>query len=133
LRIARSLLDELVAHALEDAPNECCGLISARDGEAVAVHRIRNSKASPFAYELEPMEQLSVETQIADDGLDVAAIYHSHTRSDPEPSQTDRNLANPLYAHVLYVIVGVKDRSAPEVRAWRILPGDVFEVPLKVL
>jgi proteasome lid subunit RPN8/RPN11 len=131
VRISRSLLDELIAHALEDAPNECCGMVASRDGEAVRVHRARNAAASPFRYEIDGQEQYRLQTDIEDDGLDLGAIYHSHTRSAPEPSQTDINLA--FYPESLYVIVGVQDRQAPDVRAWRIVDGEVSEAGLEVV
>jgi proteasome lid subunit RPN8/RPN11 len=129
MRIPRRLYDELVAHAREEAPNECCGMIAARDGEAVAVHRATNSAASPLRYEMEPREQLRIMDAIDDAGLEIGAIYHSHTRSAPEPSQTDINLA--FYPETLYVIVGVKDAD-PDVRAWEIRDGSVSERSLEV-
>jgi proteasome lid subunit RPN8/RPN11 len=129
MRIARSLYDELIAHARADAPNECCGMIASRDGEAVAVHRARNAAASPLRYEIDGREQLSILDTIEDGGLELGAIYHSHTRSAPEPSQTDVNLA--FYPESLYVIVGVKD-DVPDVRAWQIVDGAVTEGTLEV-
>ena len=81
-------------------------MIASRDGEAVAVHRARNTAASPFRYEMDGMEQYRIQTAIEDAGHELGAIYHSHTRSAPEPSQTDINLA--FYPEALYVIVGLK-------------------------
>jgi proteasome lid subunit RPN8/RPN11 len=130
VRIARALHDELVAHAREDAPNECCGMIAAVDGEAVRVHRATNTAASPLRYEIDGMEQYRLQTAIEDAGHELGAIYHSHTRSDPVPSQTDINLA--FYPESLYVIVGVRD-AEPKVRAWRIVDGQVSEAELTVL
>ena len=132
MRIPRTLLDEIVAHAREDAPDECCGMIASRDGEAVRVHRATNAAASPLRYEIEGMEQYRIQTQIEDDGLDLGAIYHSHTRSEPIPSQTDINLA--FYPDSVYLIVGVKD-SEPDVRGWRIdrETGSYVEHPLEVV
>jgi proteasome lid subunit RPN8/RPN11 len=129
VRIPRALWDEIVAHARADAPNECCGMIAARDGAAVAVHRARNAAASPLRYEMDGMEQYKIQTAIEDGGHELGAIYHSHTRSDPEPSQTDINLA--FYPDALYVIVGVKGEE-PDVRAWRIVDGAVSEAALEV-
>ena len=129
MRISRALLDEIVAHARAEAPNECCGMIAAQDGAAVAVHRARNAAASPLRYEMDGMEQYKIQTEIEDGGYELGAIYHSHTRSDPEPSQTDINLA--FYPDALYVIVGVKG-EAPDVRAWRIVDGAVSEAALEV-
>ena len=129
LRIPRSLYDELVAHAREDAPNECCGMVASVDGRAVAVHRARNTAASPLRYEIDGMEQYRIQTAIEDAGHELGAIYHSHTRSDPYPSQTDINLA--FYPESLYVIVGVKGPE-DDVRAWTIVDGQVGEAELVV-
>src|SRR3954454_17558711 len=130
MRISRTLLDEMIAHARADAPNECCGLIAARDGEAVAVHRAANAAASPLRYVIDGNEQYEIQTAIEDAGLDLGAIYHSHTRSDPVPSQTDINLA--FYPEALYVIVGVNG-DEPDVRAWRIVDGEVSPASLDVV
>jgi len=129
VRIARELLDEIVAHARADAPDECCGMIASRDGEAVAVHRAANAAASPLRYEIDGMEQYKLQTAIEDAGFELGAIYHSHTRSAPEPSQTDINLA--FYPEALYVIVGVAGEDA-DVRAWTIVDGKVSEAALEV-
>jgi [CysO sulfur-carrier protein]-S-L-cysteine hydrolase len=129
LRISQQLLDEIVAHARADAPNECCGMIASRNGEAVAVHRAQNVAASPLRYEMDGMEQYKIQSAIEDAGLELGAIYHSHTRSAPEPSQTDINLA--FYPDALYVIVGLVGDD-PDVRAWRIVDGTVSEAALEV-
>src|SRR4051812_30380612 len=130
MRISRELLDEVIAHARADAPNECCGLIATRDGAAVAVHRARNAAASPLRYEMDGMEQYRIQTAIDDAGLELGAIYHSHTRSAPYPSQTDINLA--FYPDALYLIVGLAG-DEPEVRAYRIVDGQVAERELEVV
>jgi [CysO sulfur-carrier protein]-S-L-cysteine hydrolase len=127
MRIARELYDQLVAHARSEAPNDCCGMVASENGRAVRVHPAENAAASPLRYEIEGREQLRIMTAIEDDGLDLGAIYHSHTRTAPEPSQTDINLA--LYPDALYVIVGLA-AAEPEVRAWRIVDGEVSEAEL---
>ena len=104
-------------------------MIAARDGEAVAVHRAHNVAASPLRYEMDGMEQYRIQSEIEDGGLDLGAIYHSHTRSAPSPSQTDINLA--FYPDALYVIVGLEG-DEPDVRAWRIVDGAVSEAVLEV-
>jgi len=129
MRISRELLDDVIAHARADAPNECCGMIASRDGEAVSVHRARNAAASPLRYEIDGMEQYKIQSAIEDAGLELGAIYHSHTRSAPLPSQTDINLA--FYPEALYLIVGLEDGEA-DVRAWSIVDGQVAEARLEV-
>ena len=130
MRIPRDLFDDIVAHAQADAPNECCGMIAAAGGEATRVYRAANAAASPLRYEFEGREQLRIQTEIEDAGWELGAIYHSHTRSPPSPSQTDINLA--FYPDSLYVIVGVAG-AAPEVRAFRIVDSRVEEVELAVV
>jgi proteasome lid subunit RPN8/RPN11 len=129
MRIARSLLDRVIEHARAEAPNECCGMIAAVDGRAVEVHPTTNTAHSPLRYEIDGKEQYELQTAIEDAGRDLGAIYHSHTRSAPVPSQTDINLA--FYPESLYVIVGVAGPE-PEVRAWRIVDGQVSQAELVV-
>src|SRR5438105_12977774 len=128
MRIARELYDEIVAHARAEAPNECCGMIASRDGEAVKVYRATNAAASPLRYEIDGAEQYRIQMQIEDSGLDLGAIYHSHTRTEPHPSQTDINLA--FYPDALYVIVGLAG-DRPDVRGYEIRDGQVQEAALE--
>jgi [CysO sulfur-carrier protein]-S-L-cysteine hydrolase len=129
MRIARSMVDQIVAQARDEAPNECVGIIGARDGRGVTVFPVRNAAASPLRYEIDPKEQLRVFEALDDAELEIGAIYHSHTRSAPEPSQTDINLA--FYPDALYVIVGVAGQE-DDVRAWRIVDGQVSPAQFEV-
>jgi [CysO sulfur-carrier protein]-S-L-cysteine hydrolase len=131
VRIARSLLDEIVAHAREDVPNECCGMVAGRDGEATRVYRARNAEESPFRYVIHPQDQFRITMEIEDGGEEIAAIYHSHTKSPAEPSQTDINLAE-NWPDPLYVICSLAGPDGPDVRAWSIRDGSVEEVELDV-
>jgi [CysO sulfur-carrier protein]-S-L-cysteine hydrolase len=116
VRLPRRLADELIAHAREDMPNECCGLIAGRQGAATRVIRMANTDASPFMYVMDPREQMRVMDEIEDSGDDLLAIYHSHTRSAAYPSRTDVELA--FFPDPLYLIVSLADRDAPEIRAF---------------
>jgi proteasome lid subunit RPN8/RPN11 len=129
VKIAPELYEEILAHAREEAPNECCGMIASRDGRAVEVHRATNAAASPLRYEVEPHDQYRIEMAIDDAGLDLGAIYHSHTRSAPYPSQTDINLA--FHPDALYVIVGLAGEE-PELRAYTIRDGQVADADIRV-
>jgi proteasome lid subunit RPN8/RPN11 len=129
MRMSRSLYDEIVAHAQADAPNECCGMIATRDGEAMQVYQAENAAASPLRYEIDGAEQYRIQMAIDDAGLDLGAIYHSHTRSQPYPSQTDINLA--FYPEALYVIVGLAG-AEPEVKAYEIRDGEVHDAELTI-
>ncbi len=129
MRIAQDLLDEIVAHSREEAPNECCGLVAGREGVATAVFRARNEMASPLAYNVHPQDLLRITGEIDDRGEELAAIYHSHTRSPAEPSQTDINLAS-NWPDPVYLICSVADPDTPVVRGWHLRDGEVAEVEL---
>jgi proteasome lid subunit RPN8/RPN11 len=129
MKIAREFYDQLIAHARAEAPNECCGMIASADGAAVRIFPAENTAASPLRYEIDGRQQLEILDAIEDAGHDLGAIYHSHTRTAPEPSQTDINLA--FYPDSLYVIVGIAN-DEPDVRAWRIVDGAVSEAELVV-
>ncbi len=68
--------------------------------------------------------------EIEEQGWELGAIYHSHTRSEAYPSQTDVNLA--FYPDALYVIVSVRKPDDPQVRAFRIADERIEEVGLAV-
>ncbi len=131
VRIARQLLDQIVAHAREEAPNECCGLVAGSNGQATRVYRARNAEASPLRYAIHPQDQFRIMTEIEERGEQIAAIYHSHTSSPAEPSQTDINLAD-NWPDPLYLICSLADPEAPNVRGFVIRDRRVQEVELDV-
>ena len=142
MRIAGALLDELIAHAREEAPNECCGLLAvdldAQGGaegtgssRAERVHRAINMAASPLKFEVDGKQLLGLIDAIEQAGSELGAIYHSHTRTAPFPSQTDINFAA-NWPGVEWIIVGLAAGKAPEVRSYLIEDGRVREVALEV-
>jgi proteasome lid subunit RPN8/RPN11 len=130
LVIAQGLLDRIVEHARREAPNECCGLVAVRDGVVTGVEEAQNVAASPFRFEVDGLELHHRLTEIEDRGDELGAIYHSHTRSDPYPSQTDVNFAA-NWPGVEWLIVGLRD-GEPVVRHYRIEDGRVTEAELRV-
>src|SRR5436305_1887773 len=129
MRMSKQLLDEIIDHARAETPIECCGMVASREGKAVEVYRATNAAASPLRYEIDGAEQYRIQMAIEDAGLDLGAIYHSHTRSEPYPSQTDINLA--FYPEALYVIVGLASDQA-NVRAYTIRDGKVDPAALEL-
>jgi proteasome lid subunit RPN8/RPN11 len=129
MRIASDLYAQMIDQARAEAPNECCGMIGTRDGQAVRLYPATNAAASPLRYEIDGAEQLRIYNEIEDAGLELGAIYHSHTRTEPYPSQTDINLA--FYPDSLYVIIGLAGPD-PDVRAFTIRDGTVAEAELIV-
>jgi proteasome lid subunit RPN8/RPN11 len=118
--------EELIAHAREVAPEECCGYLRLEDGAVAEVFRAENERHSPYGYEL-GFDALMAANALDDQGFGVA-IYHSHPRSAAEPSQTDINLAQyPDWPQLIVSLAG-----EPQVRAWRILDGRGHEEAIEV-
>jgi proteasome lid subunit RPN8/RPN11 len=131
MKVPQEMLDEMIAHARGDAPNECCGLIGGSPEEALSIHRAENAEASPFRYSIAPREQLELMNRIDDDGQQVAGIYHSHTRTPAYPSQTDINLASG-WPDAVYFIVSLEHPDTPAVKAFRIKGSKVEDVDIQI-
>lgn len=119
----------MVAHARDDLPNECCGMIGGREGEASSVIRVENSAASPLRYEMDPQEQYNALKAIEDDGGELLGIYHSHTKSAAYPSQTDVNQAV-AWPEQIYVIISLADEDAPDVKAYLLKDLKIADVEI---
>ena len=127
MRIDQRSRDAIVEHARRDAPNECCGVIATRAGTVVGVHPAANIAASPFRFEIDSLELLRLVTAIEDAGDELGGIYHSHTRSEAYPSQTDVNFAAG-WPGVEWLIVGLAKDDQCEVRSFTISAGVITEV-----
>jgi proteasome lid subunit RPN8/RPN11 len=137
MNISAELLDEIIGHALEDSANEVCGVVAVESGgsqngdgvQAVRVYRAINVHASPLKFEIAPQELLELWNVIEADGWELGAIYHSHVRSEPYPSQTDVNFAA-NWPGVEWIIVGLARGEEPSVRSYLIDAGDIKEVAI---
>jgi proteasome lid subunit RPN8/RPN11 len=111
---------EIFAHAINEVPNECCGLIGGLDGKATTIYRTRNVAPTPLVtYEAAPEDLFAAQRAMRERGEKLIAIYHSHPRSkDPHPSETDVRLA--YYPSAVYFIVGLGSEE-PCLRAFHIL------------
>ncbi len=132
--IAQELLDQVVAHAQELPGEECCGVIAVDDltaRRAQRVYRAENVHRSDLRFEIEGTELLKLCEAIEEQGWELGAIYHSHVRSAPYPSQTDVGFAA-LWPDVEWLIVGLSDPANPEVRSYVIEGAQISEVPIDV-
>jgi [CysO sulfur-carrier protein]-S-L-cysteine hydrolase len=130
MKVSRSIYEEMLEHAREEAPNECCGIIGGKDGEAATLYRATNAERSPLRYTLDPNDLFRITfREIPERDEEMLAIYHSHTASPAYPSQTDINLAT--YPDAIYLILSLADGEAP-LRGFRIEGEKVSEVDLSV-
>lgn len=133
--IKKEHVDEMVAHAKADLPNECCGILAGPEATVMKAYRMSNVEASPFRFSMDPVELVKVDSEAGDNGWDLLAIYHSHTGSEAYPSDTDVRIAGgtaALWPDVRYVLVSLMDMDNPVVRIFQITAGEVIEDPLEV-
>ena len=140
-RIPRAIIDEMAAHAREDLPNEACGMVHANGSMPVTVHRVKNDAASPYRYEMNPLQMMRLEGQRDREGEMLFAIYHSHVGSAAYPSPTDVRMAffppgevdqEPAYPETMYILVSLASEP-PDVRAfWIRRGGEIVEEPIEI-
>lgn len=130
MQISAEDLELVTEHAIRDAPNECCGLLAVRDGVVTRVLIAENLAASPFRFEIAGPQLIRMIDDIEDAGEELGGIYHSHTRSEPFPSQTDINFSAG-WPGIEWLIVGTQE-SPPKVRSFLIDGGEVSEVAVSI-
>jgi proteasome lid subunit RPN8/RPN11 len=126
-RLNDEIRAEMIAHAREEYPKECCGMIAGIKGAPVKLVRATNSEDSEFRYRVDDRELLRFLRDCDDNGWQFLAVYHSHTRSEAYPSPTDVRLAR-NWPDPYYVLVSLQDHDSPVVRAFRIDDGRISEV-----
>lgn len=139
-RLEKQYADEMIAHAKEERPNECCGILAGKDGRVVRLYRTRNAEQSPYRYSIDPHDLVRVHREIDQNDWTIIGIYHSHTGSEAYPSPTDIRLSEfppgsgePAYPDALYFIVSLTDPDAPVLRAFHIEGGQVWEEELQIV
>lgn len=140
VRIRTAVLQKIVAHAREQAPDECCGLLvgAAADegpaGEAGEIGEIdeavpaTNIERGPTRYQIDPREHLALQKRLRGTGRGITGAYHSHPQSPAVPSPSD--LSEAFYPEFVYLILSLADADHPEIRAWRIVDGAASEIAL---
>jgi proteasome lid subunit RPN8/RPN11 len=122
--------DEIIEHALIEAPRECCGIIGGRDGELTELHRMTNVYPGVDFYEPEGAELYQRYRDLDDRGLEIAAIYHSHPVSPAYPSARDVEYAG--WPDSVYIICSLEAPNEPVLRAFRIVDGGISELSIEV-
>ena len=129
--IEKRYIDEMIAHAREDAPNECCGILAGEDDRVLQLYRAVNAEQSPYRYSVDSRDLFRIHRECEARGWEFVGIYHSHTFSEAYPSATDIRLG--FWPEAVYFLVSLRDRENPDVRAYRIVDGRVSEEELEII
>ncbi len=117
----------MLAHARFCLPAEACGLFAADAAGTVRfVYCLTNVDDSPHGFTIDPAEHFAAWRHARRHDWDLAGIFHSHVSSPAQPSPTDVRLAGD--SRWVHVIVG--PMTDPQVRAYRIVAGEVRALPL---
>jgi len=133
LRIRRELVDEIVAHARRDHPDEACGVIAGPEGSDSPERFIPmlNAARSPTFYEFDSGDLLKLYREMAANDEVPVVIYHSHTATEAYPSRTDISFAGEPGAH--YLLVSTREPDSEEIRSFRIVDGVVTEEEINIV
>jgi proteasome lid subunit RPN8/RPN11 len=123
LKIPQHIYDNMIAHAVAGCPLEVCGILGGKDGVVSAIYRMTNTDLSNEHFMMDPREQFAVVKDMRAQGLDMAAIYHSHPETPARPSEEDIRLA--LTPGVSHLIVSLAVAEEPVARSFRISGGRV--------
>lgn len=125
VRLTRTQLEQMVAQARAEAPNECCGLLLGTGDVVAEVVPARNRAGDPPEprdptrhYRVDDQAQLKAMRLERERGWEIVGIYHSHPATQAHPSATDRALA--FWQSPCYVIISLADPARVDVRAFRI-------------
>lgn len=131
MKVPKSIINEVLAHAKEGYPYEVCGLMAGKGGVVARVFRMTNVDESSVSYMMDPSEQFKALKEMRVEGLELMAIYHSHPTSPAYPSQTDVRLA--FYPEASYIIVSLQKVSAPDIKGYRIVDEKITEEILEII
>ena len=127
MRIRQAVLDRIVAHAVEDLPNECCGLLIGTKDMVEDAARARNTKRSRTRFQVEPADHFAAIRRARAGGFEIIGAYHSHPSGPSGPSDTDRaRLTDPSMFHVIISLA----HGTRTVRAFRLSDGNFSPLEL---
>jgi proteasome lid subunit RPN8/RPN11 len=120
----------MVEHAKKDSPLECCGILGGKGHTVEKAFELPNAEKSPIRYTMSPQEQMRVFEEMEKGAMEMLAIYHSHPRTIPFPSETDVRLA--FYPEVASIIISLKEEE-PMVKAFRIKKEAIYLEEMEII
>lgn len=128
MKIPQDIIEELIAQARQDAPNETCGYLLGTDNgdseaEVTENYWMENIDHSPEHFSFSPREQFAALKYARQNGLKILANWHSHPASPSRPSQEDLRLAND--PTIRYAILSLHEGI--HLNSFKILNGEVVD------
>ena len=128
MNISKEIIDQLIAQARQDAPNETCGYLLGVSVDGVDTvtenYWMENIDHSPEHFSFAPKDQFAALRYARSKGLRILANWHSHPASPSRPSQEDLRLAND--PTIRYAILSLLDGD-PKLNSFKIIKGEVVD------
>ena len=122
MKIEQHVIDELIAQAQKDAPNETCGYLLGTDDVVTENYWMENIDHSSEHFSFAPKDQFAALKYARSKGLRILANWHSHPASPSRPSQEDLRLAND--PTIRYAILSLHEGI--HLNSFKILNGEVI-------
>ena len=123
-----TIRDEIVAHARDHAPRECCGVIAGKGATPTRLYRLTNVEPGVSRYLFDDEEFFRVYWEIENRGESLLAVYHSHPVTIAYPSKTDVEFAS--WPEAVYLICSLELPEEPVIRGFRIIDSEISEVEI---
>ncbi|MEW6126653.1 MAG: M67 family metallopeptidase [Acidobacteriota bacterium] len=130
ITISEMARSKIESHALQCAPNECCGLLGGRGDKIASTYPLANVAEKPCTrYFAAPEALFKAMRQIREAGEEMLGIYHSHPRSPAFPSRVDVEMA--FYPDAIYFIISLLNPM--ELRAFTIEDEVFNEIEISII
>ena len=120
--IPDKVINEIIAQAKAELPDESCGYLLGIDGAVTENYPMENIDHSPEHFSFSPKEQFAALRYARNNGLSILANWHSHPSSPSRPSEEDKRLAND--PTIRYAILSLMDDN-PRLNSFQIEKGEV--------
>jgi proteasome lid subunit RPN8/RPN11 len=131
ITIPKFIYLQMIEHAKKESPLECCGILGGKANTVEKAFVLQNAEKSEIRYSMSPQDQMRAFEEIEKESMQMIAIYHSHPHTIPFPSETDVKLA--FYPEVSSIIISLKERENPIVKAFRIGKEAIYLEDIEVV
>lgn len=121
ITISRHIVEEMIKHAKEEYPWECCGMLAGKNQTVTKLFKTKNIAESKDLYELDPLDQVRAFEEIDRLNLQLLGVYHSHPDHPCYPSGLDTSQA--FYPNTVFFIISLLEFDNPKIKAFKMLKG----------
>jgi proteasome lid subunit RPN8/RPN11 len=134
MRFKRQVVNEISQHAVEEYPDECCGIIAGK-GSKQTVYRCENiqnrlheedpvshPRDARTAYAIDRKEAERIYAEARANNEEVLAFYHSHTEHDAYFSEMDKEVqtvfGEPEFPDAVHIVISVRARKVCDIKCY---------------